>query len=182
LEHPAKARVHVTEDVQMLNTHDTFRSSKLRLMIAVMAFAVAAASSAQAKTPGKTYCENEVCHRVLTLAETEALIGIAVWQLASFYDDCKRDKGNPCTALSSGEKFLPGDADNAASPIYPNGTTISVFNPATQRSAILRINNSGPYHLHRKLDVSKGAAEALGFIDAGVANLRVTVIGAPRAE
>ena len=165
----------------MPNNHNTFLSSSLRL-IAVTAFATGAASSAQAKTPGKTYCENEVCHRVMTIAETEALIGIADWQLASFYDDCTRDKGNPCTALSSGEKFRPGNADNAASPIYPNGTTISVFNPATQRSVTLRINNSGPYHSHRKLDVSKGAAETLGIIESGIAKLRVTVIGAPRAE
>ena len=165
----------------MPNNQQRFSRRSVRL-IAVTAFATGAASSAQAKTPGKTYCENEVCHRVMTIAETEALIGIADWQLASFYDDCTRDKGNPCTALSSGEKFQPGDADNAASPIYPNGTTISVFNPATQRSVILRINNSGPYHSHRKLDVSKGAAETLGLIESGIAKLRVTVIGAPRAE
>jgi rare lipoprotein A len=164
----------------MPNTNNVFRS-KVRL-IALIAIATAAASSAQAKTPGKTYCENDVCHRVMTIAETEALIGIADWQLVSFYDDCTRDKGNPCTALSSGEKFQPGDADNAASPIYPNGTTISVFNPATQRTAVLRINNSGPYHGKRKLDVSKGAAETLGLIDSGIANLRVTVIGAPLAD
>ena len=151
-------------------------------MITVTAFAAVAGSSVQSKTPGKTYCENEVCHRVMTIAETEALIGKAVWQLASFYDDCKLDKGNPCTALSSGEKFQPSEADNAASPIYPDGTTISVFNPATQRTAILRINNSGPYHGLRQLDVSKGAAETLGFIDSGTATLRVTVIGAPSAE
>ena len=166
----------------MLNNYSTFRSSKLSLVIAVTAFTTAAGSSAQTKTPGKTYCENEVCHRVMTVGETEALIGITDWPLASFYDDCKSDKGNPRTALSSGEKFRPGDADTAASPIYPNGTTISVFNPTTQRSAILRINNSGPYHGHRKLDVSKGAAEMLGFIDSGIGNLRVTVIGAPRVE
>jgi rare lipoprotein A len=165
----------------MPHNHNAFLSSRLRL-IAVTAFATGAALSAQAKTPGKTYCENEVCHRVMTIAETEALIGIADWQLASFYDDCKRDKGNPCSALSSGEKFRPDEADNAASPIYPNGTTISVFNPATQRGATLRINNSGPYHGRRKLDVSKGAAETLGFIDSGIAKLRVIVIGAPRAE
>lgn len=164
----------------MLKTNSYFRS-KVRL-IASMAIATVAAGSAQAKTPGKTYCENDVCHRVMTIAETEALIGIADWQLVSFYDDCTRDKGNPCTSLSSGEKFQPTVADNAASPIYPNGTTISVFNPATQRTAVLRINNSGPYHGKRKLDVSKGAAEVLGLIDSGIANLLVTVIGAPRAE
>lgn len=166
----------------MLNNHDALRPSKLSLAMAVAALATVAGSSAKAKTPGKTYCYNEVCHRVITIAETEALIGKTDWQLASFYDDCMHDKGNPCSALSSGEKFRPDQADNAASPIYPDGTIISVFNPTTQQSATLRINNSGPYHLHRKLDVSKAAAETLGFIDSGIANLRVTVIGAPRAE
>ena len=166
----------------MVNNYEASRSSKLSLLMAVAVFATEAGSSAEAKTPGKTYCENDVCHRVITIAETEALVGKTDWQFASFYDDCTRDKGNPCSALSSGEKFRPNEADNAASPIYPDGTMISVFNPTTQQSATLRINNAGPYHLHRKLDVSKAAAETLGFIDSGIANLRVTVIGAPRAE
>ena len=97
----------VGKSFTMLDNRKTPLASTLRLMITVTAFAAAAGSSAQSKTPGKTYCENEICHRVLTIAETEALIGRADWQLASFYDDCKLDKGNPCTALSSGEKFRP---------------------------------------------------------------------------
>ena len=62
----------------MPNNHNAFLSSSLRL-IAVTA-AAGAVSSAQAKTPGRDLLCDEVCHPVMTIAETEALIGIADWQ------------------------------------------------------------------------------------------------------
>ena len=112
------------------------------ILSVTMAVATVAGRPAEAKTPGRTYCYNDVCHRVKTIVETEALLGKTVWQVASFYDDCLLDKGNPCTTLSSGEKFRPDQADNAASPIYPNGTVIAVHNPsdgiATLRVTVIR--------------------------------------------
>ena len=98
---------------------------------------------------------------------------------ASFYDDCKIDPGNPCSALSSGEEFHADRPDNAASPIYPNGTILALVNPKTHASALVRINNSGPYKKGRLLDVSRAAAEQLGFLESGTAQLKVTVMPAP---
>ena len=98
---------------------------------------------------------------------------------ASFYDDCRVDPGNPCTKLSSGETLNADLPDNAASPVYPNGTVLWVFNPFNSCSAQVRINNSGPYIKGRLLDVSRAAAEQLGFVGAGTAQLRVKVLGAP---
>jgi rare lipoprotein A len=43
----------------------------------------------------------------------------------------------------------------------------------------VRINDSGPYHGVRELDVSRAAAERLGFADAGIANLRIRIMSAP---
>ena len=140
----------------------------------------AIAAGAAAKSPGTTYCINGVCHRVHTIAEVRARIGAEETVGASFYDDCKVDVGNPCTALSSGEAFQPERADNAASPVYPNGTVLIVSNPKTSRSARVRINNSGPYYKGRMLDVSRATAERLGFLDAGIAQLKVRVIAAPQ--
>lgn len=79
-----------------------------------------------AKTPGETYCYYGTCHRVKSIAETEALVGFAETLPASFYDSCKKDKLNPCGLTSSGEAFNPDAPDNAASPIYPDGTTLLV--------------------------------------------------------
>jgi rare lipoprotein A len=135
--------------------------------------------TANAKTPGKTYCFIGVCHRVNTLQEMAELVGKDVTFKSSFYDDCKVDRFNPCGLTASGEVFRPNDADNAASPIYPEGTVVLVRNPLNGQSAVLRINSAGPYWKGRMLDVSRGTAVALGFMKRGVANLEVRVIAAP---
>lgn len=134
---------------------------------------------ATAKTPGKTYCFNGVCHRVMTLAQTRRAVGKRVTVIASHYSHCKVDRYNPCGLTSSGAKFRPGHADNAASPIYPNGTKLLVWNPANQRAAVIRIDNAGPYWRNRTLDVSRAVAEKLGFRARGVARLVVQVLKAP---
>jgi rare lipoprotein A len=144
--------------------------------------AVVAGAPAEAKTPGKTYCFNGVCHRVNTIAEMVALVGRDQSFNTSFYDDCKRDRYNPCGLTASGEVFRPNDADNAASPVYPNGTVLLVRNPGNGQSAVVRVNNAGPYWGKRKLDVSRGVAEKLGFKSKGVANLDVRVLSAPTLE
>lgn len=134
---------------------------------------------ALAKTPGSTYCYHGTCHRVKTVAETASLIGREEVLHTSFYDDCKRDRYNPCGLTSSGEAFRADQADNAASPIYPDGTTLLIRNPATQDTAVVRVNNAGPYWGKRKLDVSRATAEKLGFRHRGVATLEVRVLKAP---
>lgn len=146
---------------------------------ALTAGTAAFSAPAAAKTPGKTYCYNKVCHRVKTLPEMEGLVGYEEVVVASYYDDCKVDKNNPCTALSSGEEHRPDLPDNAASPVYPNGTILVLVNPETEAQVLVRVNNSGPYRKGRMLDVSRAAAEQLGFIKKGVASLKVTVISGP---
>lgn len=164
----------------------SWRSLALSKAMAIMSAAVAvvavATSAAEAKTPGKTYCFNGICHRVNTLQQMDSLIGKDVTFKTSFYDDCKRDRFNPCGLTSSGEVFRPNDADNAASPIYPNGTVLLLRNPSNGESAVVRVNNAGPYWGKRKLDVSRGTAQKLGFKKQGVASLEVRVIAAPSKE
>ena len=133
----------------------------------------------EAKTPGKTYCFLGFCHRVLTLDETRALVGKRTIQSTSNYDDCSRDRFNPCGLTSSGAVFRADRADNAASPIYPDGTVILVRHPKTQKAAALRVNSAGPYHHKRLLDVSHAAAQVLDFARQGVANLEVQILQAP---
>ncbi|MDZ4843069.1 MAG: septal ring lytic transglycosylase RlpA family protein [Hyphomicrobium aestuarii] len=140
---------------------------------------LAAPAAVEAKTPGKTYCFLGVCHKVLTLSEVSARVGKTSLLNTSYYDHCKSDRYNPCGLTSSGEVFNAGRADNAASPILPNGTVILVRNPANGRSAVLRVNNAGPYWGKRTLDVSRAAADALAFRKRGVAKLEVKVLKAP---
>lgn len=152
-------------------------------MIRVASALVAAASlytvvpNAYAKTPGKTYCFHGVCHTVKTLEETRRLVGQTTTVKASHYDDPKKDAYNPSNLTSSGEYFRAWKADNAASPVYPNGTKLLVWHPGTKKAVTVRINNAGPYWRDRKLDLSRAAADALGM--GGVATLNVRVIEAP---
>lgn len=141
-----------------------------------------AVSPAEAKTPGKTYCFHRVCHRVMTLDETSRAVGRRMVMHASHYDDPKKDRYNPSNLTSSGEWFRAGAPDNAASPKLPNGTVILAWNPATRQSAVLRVNNAGPYWGSRTLDVSRAAAERLGFARQGVARLHVEVVRAPTKD
>lgn len=138
-----------------------------------------AAPTADAKSPGSRYCFNGYCHRVGTLAQTDTLVGWRGYLIASYYDSCKLDRLNPCGLTSSGAVFRPDLADNAASPLLPDGTVILAYNPKTGDASVLRITNAGPYSGKRKLDVSRAAAEKLGFRKQGVAPLVITVLQSP---
>jgi len=136
-------------------------------------------SLAEAKRPGGRHCVKGICHRVMTLTETEAQIGKMRHLKASHYDNCRRDRFNPCGLTSSGEVFRSHLADNTASSIHPDGTILLLRNPATQGAAVVRVNNFGPFRGDRKLDVSRATADRLGFARRGVASLEVIVIHAP---
>jgi rare lipoprotein A (peptidoglycan hydrolase) len=147
--------------------------------IGAMAIPAALSTAVEAKTPGKTYCFVGKCHRVKTIEETQALVGVEQPVVASHYDDCSKDRFNPCGLTSSGERFHPDRPDNTASPIYPDGTQILVWNPDNKRALVVRVNNAGPYWGNRTLDLSRAAAEKLGFEGEGVAKLKMQVIKAP---
>lgn len=157
-----------------------FRTGRSAALV-VMLFALAggAADTAEAKIPGKTHCYKSICHRVKTLAEMQGLVGTQTIVYSSYYDDCRVDRHNTCALTSSGEVFKPHNPDNAASPIYPDGTTLLVWNPKTRAAAVVRVNSAGPYHSNRTLDVSRATAEKLGFKRSGVAQLHVQVLTAP---
>jgi rare lipoprotein A (peptidoglycan hydrolase) len=146
---------------------------------AAVAIPATISTPVEAKTPGKTYCFVGKCHRVKTIAETQALVGKEEAITASHYDDCSKDRFNPCGLTSSGERFHPDRPDNTASPIYPDGTQLLVWSPENKRALVVRVNNAGPYWGNRTLDLSRAAAEKLGFEGDGVAKLKVKVIKAP---
>ena len=135
--------------------------------------------TANAKSPGTRYCFHGYCHRVGTLAQTDTLVGWRGYVLASYYDSCHRDPLNPCGLTSSGAVFRADLPDNAASPLLPDGTVILAYNPKTGDASVLRITNAGPYSGKRKLDVSRAAAEKLGFRKQGVAALVISVLQSP---
>lgn len=146
---------------------------------ATLIVGAAAAPTAEAKSPGARYCFHGLCHRIGTLAQTDTLVGWRGYLLASYYDSCSLDRLNPCGLTSSGAVFRPDLPDNAASPLLPDGTVILAYNPKTGDASVLRITNAGPYSGQRKLDVSRAAAEKLGFRSQGVAALVISVLQSP---
>ncbi len=72
------------------------------------------------------------------------------------------------------------NALTAAHPTLPLGTQVRVTNLANHRSVALTVNDRGPFAKGRIIDVSRRAAERLGFRRAGTARVRVEVIQAAR--
>lgn len=77
---------------------------------------------------------------------------------------------------ASGERMNP-DGMTAAHRTLPFGTRVRVENLNNGRAVVLRINDRGPFIQGRIIDVSRAAASQLGFIGAGTARVRVTVVG-----
>lgn len=154
-----------------------FEASVVVTGLAAAAVALGASSTAQAKGPGQTYCFYKKCHRVKTIAETQALVGRDLRVVASHYDSCSKDRFNPCGLTSSGERFAPERADNAASPVLPDGTIALVWSKYTKEAVVIRINNAGPYWGNRQLDLSRAAARKLGI--GGVGEVTMRVLKAP---
>ena len=66
---------------------------------------------------------------------------------------------------------------SAAHPTMPLPSYARVTNTRNGRSIIVRVNDRGPYHGGRVLDVSQRTAEALDFKRAGTAQVRVEYVG-----
>jgi rare lipoprotein A len=90
--------------------------------------------------------------------------------MASWYG--KRYHGRK---TSSGEIY-DMYAMSAAHPTLPIPSYARVTNLANGRSVVVRINDRGPFHAARVIDVSYAAAHKLGFIQAGAAQVEVESI------
>lgn len=88
--------------------------------------------------------------------------------LASFYSQEQM--------TASGEAFNKYDM-TAAHRTLPLGTTVKVTNLGNGRSAVVRINDRGPFIGGRVIDVSEAAADVLGMRSQGVAPVRVDLVG-----
>ena len=83
-------------------------------------------------------------------------VGVASWYGSEFAG----------SITASGEPFRPG-ALTAAHPTLPLGTEAKVVNLRHGREVVVRINDRGPFIRGRVLDLSKAAADKLGFIRSG---------------
>lgn len=107
---------------------------------------------------GKTY-------EVLPSSHGFVQEGTASWYGRKFH-------GRP---TSNGERFDMFGM-TAAHKSLPIPTYVEVTNLDNGRKVVLRVNDRGPFHSERNIDLSWGAAAKLGFADQGTARVRVVAL------
>ncbi|WP_262268989.1 septal ring lytic transglycosylase RlpA family protein [Microvirga yunnanensis] len=106
---------------------------------------------------GRTYVPNET---------PRASEGLASWYGSNFHG----------RMTANGEVF-DRDSIAAAHTTMPLPSYARVTNLQNGHSMIVRVNDRGPFHGNRVIDVSEKAAAALGFRQSGTARVRVEYVG-----
>ena len=94
------------------------------------------------------------------------VIGIGSWYGEAFHN----------RQTSNGEIF-DMDLISAAHKTLPLPSLVEVTNLENWRRITIRVNDRGPFVGDRVIDLSRAAAEQLGYRQKGVANVRVRYIG-----
>ena len=76
---------------------------------------------------------------------------------------------------ANGERFDMAQL-TAAHRTLPFGSLVQVTNPSNGRSVVVRINDRGPFHGGRVIDVSRAAAEQLGLIQRGHGRVELALV------
>ncbi len=76
---------------------------------------------------------------------------------------------------ANGERYNMNEM-TAAHKTLPFGTKVRVTNQRTGKAVTVRINDRGPYAGNRVIDLSRGAAQAVGMISQGVARVKIEVL------
>lgn len=115
--------------------------------------------------------------RILALFALLTLSSISVFAqkteegMASFYADKFNGK-----KTANGETYHHAKK-TAAHRTLPFGTIVKVTNLENQKQVIVRINDRGPFKKNRIIDLSKSAAQSLGFVSKGLTKVRIEVVG-----
>jgi rare lipoprotein A len=91
--------------------------------------------------------------------------------LASWYGDAFHGR------LTANGEVFDMTSLTAAHPTLPLPSYARVTNMANGKSVIVRVNDRGPYHGNRLIDVSNTAAKLLEFRENGIGRVRVEYVG-----
>ena len=168
----------------MTRTETTPRIKKNVLIVAFLALLLAVsgilsvrndashmAAAVVAERPAETAPAPKVAPKPVVAIEkkTEVVKTIGTGE-ASFYGP-----GFAGRPTANGERFNPAEM-TAAHRTLPFGTKVKVTNQRNGRSVVVRINDRGPYAHNRVIDLSKGAAEKIGMISTGTAQVKIEQI------
>jgi rare lipoprotein A len=84
--------------------------------------------------------------------------------------------------LTANGEVYDMEAISAAHPTLPIPSYVRITNLENRRSIIARVNDRGPYHPGRLVDVSVRTAKLLGFYGKGSARVRVDYVGRASLE
>lgn len=90
--------------------------------------------------------------------------------MASWYGGCFHGR-----RAADGSRFNM-NALTAAHRTLPFGTVVKVVNQRTHKSCFVKITDRGPYAHGRIIDLSRGAAKAIGMLGSGVARVSLEVV------
>ena len=76
---------------------------------------------------------------------------------------------------ATGEVFDPNKL-TAAHRTLPLGSEVRVTNPRNDESVVVRINDRGPYHGNRVIDLSYAAAQEIGLIRSGTGRVNLALL------
>jgi rare lipoprotein A len=76
---------------------------------------------------------------------------------------------------ASGERYNP-EGYTAAHRKLPFGTKLKVTNLRNGKSVVVRVNDRGPFIAKRVLDLSYGAAKAIGITRAGIGRISFVIV------
>ena len=111
------------------------------------------------------YTVNGKTYRVLSSATGYSEVGIASWYGAKFHGH----------TTSNGETFDMNKISGAHKTL-PLPSWVRVTNLDNGRSIDVRVNDRGPFHSGRIIDLSYAAAVKLGYHDKGTARVRVEAL------
>ena len=101
-----------------------------------------------------------------------AALGDHLFSASAFAETCVASRyGYGGGRTASGEQMNP-NAMTAAHRARPFGSQVTVTSHSTGRSVTVRINNRGPFVKGRCIDLSTGAARALGMSGTAMVSLR----------
>ena len=91
--------------------------------------------------------------------------------IASYYAQKFNGRKTSTGAIYNSSKLT------AACNVLPLGTWVKVTNLKNNRSVVVQINDRMHHKNKRLIDLSKSAAQKLGFISAGITRVKVEVLG-----
>jgi len=119
----------------------------------------------------ESYVEFGVRYRVMETSDGYEEEGIASWYGPGFHG----------RRTSSGETY-DQYAMTAAHTVLPLPTYVEVTNLDNGRTVVVKVNDRGPFHGGRIIDLSYAAAIKLGVVGPGTARVRVRALDPPAID